>query len=131
VPRAVVVLFWRLVNPITRPLAGFAPWWVLVETTGRRTGRIRRTPLAAGPRASGQMLVTAVHGLTSGWVLNAAASPHVRVRHKGRWRSARAEVLPWDEALVSTFNAYARSGPRLTGRDPILVRLTYEDCETA
>jgi deazaflavin-dependent oxidoreductase (nitroreductase family) len=127
----IVICFWRLVNPITRPLAGLAPWWVLVETTGRKTGKRRRTPLAAGPRDATRMLVIAVHGMTSGWVLNAAANPRVRVRHMGRWRDATAEVLPWDPAVARTFNRYARSGPTVTGRDPLLVRFIYETPQNA
>ena len=121
-----ILLFWRVVNPITRPLAGWAPWWVLVETEGRRTGKRRRTPLAAGPRDGKSMLVIAVHGRRSGWVLNAEATPAVRIRHKGRWRDARAVVLPWDPDVVRTFNVYARSGPMLTAHDPVLVRFDYE-----
>ena len=101
-PSSVVLLFWRIVNPLTRPLAGFAPWWVLVETQGRRTGKTRRTPLAAGPRQADGMAVIAVHGRSSGWVLNAEAKPDVRIRHNGRWRQARAEILPWDPELVRT-----------------------------
>jgi deazaflavin-dependent oxidoreductase (nitroreductase family) len=120
-----VRLFWRVVNPLMRVFAGLAPWWVLVETTGRRTGKPRRTPLAAGPRDEAGMLVIAVHGRHSAWVLNAEANPSVRVRYCGRWRSARAELLPWDEDRVRTFNLYARSGPKVTARDPQFVRLTY------
>ena len=125
-PRSPVVLFWRLINPVLRPLAGFARWWVLVETTGRRTGRRRRTPLAAGPRDSTGMLVIAVHGRRSGWVLNAEANPQARVRHNGRWRSAQAAVLPWNPDVARTFNVYARSGPTFTSQDPLLVRFTYD-----
>jgi deazaflavin-dependent oxidoreductase (nitroreductase family) len=125
-PRSPVVLFWRLINPVLRPLAGFAPWWVLVETTGRRTGKRRHTPLAAGPRDASNMLVIAVHGRRSGWVLNAEANPQVRVRHNGWWRSAQAEVLPWNPDVVRTFNVYARSGPTFTSQDPVLVRFTYD-----
>jgi deazaflavin-dependent oxidoreductase (nitroreductase family) len=125
-PRALVLVFWRVVNPITRLLAGFAPWWVLVETTGRRTGKRRRTPLAAGPRDERGMLVIAVHGRRSGWVLNAENQPDVRVRHNGRWRRAQAAVLPWDAAVVRTFNFYARSGRVITALDPLLVRFEYD-----
>lgn len=127
VPTALVLLFWRLVNPIIRPLTGLAPWWVLVETTGRNSGKTRRTPLAAGPRDSDAMLVIAVHGRNSGWVLNAEANPQVRVRHNGRWRVAQAEVLAWDPDMVKTFNLYARSGPLVTSRNPVLVRFTYDE----
>ena len=119
-------LFWRIVNPITRPLAGFAPWWVLVETRGRRTGKMRRTPLAVGPRDGHSVLVIAVHGRESAWVLNAEANPDVRVRYLGRWHRAQAEVLPWDPAVARTFNFYARSGPAVTSRGPLLVRFRYE-----
>src|SRR4051794_4400004 len=121
-PRSPVLIFWRMINPVTRPLAGWAPWWVLVETRGRRSGKRRGTPLAAGPHDAQGMLVIAVHGRQSAWVLNAAAMPAVRIRHKGRWRQARAQVLPWDPAVVRTFNFYARSGPTFTSRDPLLVR---------
>jgi len=108
-------------------LARFAPSWVLVETTGRRTGKVRRTPLAAGPREPHGMTVIAVHGRRSGWVLNAEATPQGRLRHRGRWRTARAEILPYDEDVARRFNVYARSGPRLVGRDPVLVRFSYQD----
>ena len=27
--------FWRAFNPLARSLAGVAPWWVVLETTGR------------------------------------------------------------------------------------------------
>ena len=80
-----------------RPLAGVAPWWVLVETTGRRTGRTRRTPLAAGPRDAQGMLVIAVHGRHSGWVANAEARPQVLSAIAGVGGGRReAEVTPWD-----------------------------------
>jgi deazaflavin-dependent oxidoreductase (nitroreductase family) len=127
IPTSLVRRFWRIVNPIARPFAGFAPWWVLVETTGRRSGRLRRTPLAAGPRDAHGMLLIAVHGRHSGWVLNLEAEPRVRVRHKGRWRAATAVIRPFDAQLARTFNVYARSGPRLTGYDPVLVAVTYDE----
>src|SRR3954468_2920438 len=126
-PRGLVVAFWRVVNPPTRLLAGFAPWWVLVETTGRRTGKVRRTPLAAGPREPHGMTVIAVHGRHSGWVLNAEAAPKVRVRHKGRWHSAHAEIWPFDPDVARGFNRYARAGVPLVGRDPVLVSFRYDD----
>lgn len=126
-PRSLVMVFWRVVNPITRPVAGFAPWWVqvLVETQGRRSGKLRRTPLAAGPRDEDSMVVIAVHGRWSSWVLNAEANPEIRIRHNGRWRRARAEIMPWDADTVRRFNVYARTGPLITAKDPVLVRFKY------
>ena len=118
-----VLLFWRLMNPLVRPLAGVAPWWVLGETVGRKTGKWRRTPLAVGRRDASGIWVIAVHGRRSGWVLNAEAADTVRYRHRLRWVTANAVVHGWDPAEVASMGAYARSGPRLVGDDPLVVQL--------
>jgi deazaflavin-dependent oxidoreductase (nitroreductase family) len=117
--------FWRVMNPLARPLAVWMPWWVAVETVGNRTGQRRRTPLAAGPHDAAGMWLIAVHGRHSAWVRNLEASPVTRVAHRGRWREATATVRPLDVDVVRRFNLYARSGPRLVGVDPVLVRLDY------
>src|SRR5947208_17177084 len=70
VKRHVAVLFWRLVNPPTRLLAGIVPWWVLVETLGRRTGKTRRTPIATGPVDDTGVWLIAAHGRHAAWVKN-------------------------------------------------------------
>jgi deazaflavin-dependent oxidoreductase (nitroreductase family) len=121
--RASAMLFWRLLNPAAQRLAGIAPFWVVLETTGRRTGKSRRTPLARGPEQDGAAWLIAVHGRHSGWVKNVEARPEVRIRIRGRWRTARATVRPWDEALARRFNRYARLGPATLGIDPALVRV--------
>ena len=120
--RRFVLLFWRLMNPLVRPLAGVAPWWVLVETVGRRTGKRRRTPLAVGRRDASGIWVIAVHGRRSGWVLNAEAADTVRYRHRLRWVAATAVVRGWDQAEVAAMGAYARSGPRIVGDNPLVVQ---------
>ena len=118
-------LWWRIANPPTRALAGLAPWWVLLETTGNRTGRRRRTPLASGPSDAGGMWLIAVHGRHSGWVRNLEAASAVRLKHRGRWREGTATTHPIDAVQLSHFNAYARSGPRFLGMDPLLVRVSF------
>jgi deazaflavin-dependent oxidoreductase (nitroreductase family) len=123
VKRRLLRAFWRVVNPPTRLLAGIAPWWVLLETTGNRTGRTRRTPLAAGPVVDGEMLLIAVHG-RCGWVRNIEAQPAVRLRHRGRTHESTATVQPFDPELARRFNVYARSGPRIAGIDPVIVRVS-------
>ena len=117
-----VLLFWRLLNPVMRPLAGAAPWWVLVETVGRKTGKRRRTPLAVGRRDATGMWVIAVHGRRAGWVLNAEAAETIRYRHRFRWVDAKAVVHGWDRDAVASMSAYARSGPRVTADNPLLVK---------
>ena len=129
--RLVLRAFWRVFNPLARPLAGFAPWWVLLETTGCRTGKVRRTPLAAGPVIDGAMLLVAVHGRHSGWVRNLEAKPTVRVRHRGGWRTAAASVDELSAGDVQLFNVYARMGPRFAAVDPLLVRLYFGGSERA
>jgi deazaflavin-dependent oxidoreductase (nitroreductase family) len=119
-------VFWRLINPPTRPLAGIAPWWVLLETKGRATGEPRRTPLARGPVDGNVLWVVSVHGRHALWVRNLETTPEVRVKMSGRWRDARASEHEYDEAIARRFNLYARTGPRTLGIDPILVRVELD-----
>jgi deazaflavin-dependent oxidoreductase (nitroreductase family) len=116
-------IFWRIVNPPTRPLAGLAPWWVLLETRGRRTGLPRRTPLARGPVEGDLIWLAAVHGLHASWVRNLQAHPEVRIKLSGRWHIAQATVEPFDENIARQFNLYARTGPATLGIHPALVRV--------
>jgi deazaflavin-dependent oxidoreductase (nitroreductase family) len=120
------VMFWRVVNPMTTPLAGIAPWWVLLETTGCRTGRARRTPLATGPVEADGMWLMAAHGPRAAWVRNIEANPRVRLRHRRGWYDATATVHAVDEGVARRFNAYARSGRSIVGIDPRLVRVTRD-----
>lgn len=121
--RATAMLFWRVMNPAARRLAGIAPFWVVLETTGRRTGKPRQTPLARGPQQDGATWLIAVHGHHSTWVKNVEARSEVRIRLRGRWRAGTATVLPWDEAVARRFNRYARLGPTTLGIDPAMVRV--------
>lgn len=118
--------FWRVVNPPTRPLAGWAPWWVLLETTGRRSGLPRRVPLARGPTDGNTAWLIAVHGEHAGFVRNIAAEPRVRLKLGGRWRTGNASIVPFDEQAARRFNAYARSGPRTLGIEPKMVRIDLD-----
>lgn len=119
-------VFWRVVNPPTRGLAGLAPWWVLLETRGRRTGQPRTTPLARGAVDGNVIWLASVHGRHAQWVRNLEASPEVRIRTSGRWHDARATVHDYDEATARRFNLYARSGPATLGIEPVLVRVALD-----
>ena len=114
---------WKIFNPLARVFAGIIPLWWLVETTGNKTGRIRRTPVAYGPYDGSEALVLAVQGRHSGWVRNLEADPHVRLRRLGRWRGGTATVEPMTDADAARFSAYARFGLKLAGEDPVLVRI--------
>jgi deazaflavin-dependent oxidoreductase (nitroreductase family) len=86
-------------NPMMRGLFRLGitpPGMALVETTGRRSGAVRHTPVAYA--ADGETLwLIAQHGRHAGWVLNFEASPQVRVRLGRRWRAGTAELLPEDD----------------------------------
>jgi deazaflavin-dependent oxidoreductase (nitroreductase family) len=125
--RALALAFWRVVNPIAVRLAGIAPWWVVLETTGRKSGRPRRAPLARGPVEDGVAWLIAVHGAHSGFAHNIQASPEVRLKLRGRWHSGHASLEPMDPAVVRRFSAYGRMGPRTVGMDPALVRIELRD----
>jgi deazaflavin-dependent oxidoreductase (nitroreductase family) len=66
------------------PRAGFAPRaFALLETTGRRTGLARRTPVGNGLDGDTFWLVAA-HGTQADYVRNLQAEPRVRVKAPAR-----------------------------------------------
>ena len=79
---------------------GLAPGcYVLLETTGRRTGVLRQTPLAGSLDGDAYWIV-AVHGPAAAFVKNLAAQPRVRVLVRRQWRTGTATCLPQDDALA-------------------------------
>jgi deazaflavin-dependent oxidoreductase (nitroreductase family) len=101
----------HVLNPPVRALAarGLAPSVALLETTGRRSGEPRRTPVTNGlQRGTDTFWLVAEHGRKAAYVRNIAADPHVRVRIGRRWRSGVAHVLDDDDPI-----ARQRTLPRL------------------
>lgn len=89
----------RASNRMTRLAlrAGFAPRaFALLETTGRRTGRPRHTPVGNGLDGEVFWLVAA-HGTQADYVRNLQSEPRVRVKIGGAWRNGTATVLPDDD----------------------------------
>lgn len=116
--------FWKAVNPLTRPFAGYVPWWVLVETTGRRTGEQRLTPLVNGPFDGSTLSVLSVYGDASAFVKNIRVNPVVRVKRRGRWLSGTAELLDPTPAALARVGLYARSILVRIASDPKIVKVT-------
>jgi deazaflavin-dependent oxidoreductase (nitroreductase family) len=119
--------FWRVVNPAIKPFAGIAPWWVILETTGQRSGEPRRVPLARGPEVGSTTWVIAAHGEHATFARNLAANPAVRLKIRGRWRDGTAKLEPLDPEMKRRFNAYARAATGPVGIDPMLVRIDFDD----
>lgn len=67
----------------------------LLETTGRKSGQPRITPVTNGLRDDEFWIVTE-HGSRAGYVRNIEANPRVRVKVGHRWRSGTAHFI--DEA---------------------------------
>jgi deazaflavin-dependent oxidoreductase (nitroreductase family) len=87
----VVRLAWNLGIPI--------PGDALLETTGRRTRRLRRTPVCDG-LDGGTFWLIAQRGRDADWVQNIEANPGVRVKVSGLhavWRSGTAHILDDDD----------------------------------
>lgn len=76
----------------TLHLGRFAPWLVMIQTTGRRTGRPRRVVLDVAKRDANGLWVLAADGLEARWVKNLLADPRCGVWHRGRRFSASATI---------------------------------------
>lgn len=83
----------HIANPVMRAV----PIQTLLETTGRKSGQPRRTPI--GGRLTGnEFWLVSEFGDRSQYVRNIEANPRVRVRVRGRWHSGTAALLPDDDA---------------------------------
>jgi deazaflavin-dependent oxidoreductase (nitroreductase family) len=139
--RLVTAFQTRLLNPPIRLLLsrGFVPRsYALLETTGRRSGQPRRTPVGNG--LDGRVFwIVAEHGRLAGYVRNIRANPRVRVKVRegflsSRWRSGSAHVLEDDDprerlrliagkSLGRRINAAA---VRAVGSDLLTVRIDLD-----
>ncbi len=90
----------RIVEPLLRVGLGSpgpcASGVILLETTGRKSGRTISVPLMA--TALGELvIVSTMRGSRSQWLRNLAARPDVRYWAHGRPREAAAIVIAGDE----------------------------------
>ncbi len=85
----------RFANPLMR----LVPTQTLLETTGRKSGQARRTPVG-GLLEDGRFWLVSEFGERSQYVRNIVADPRVRVRVRGRWHSGTAHLLPEDDAAT-------------------------------
>ncbi|GAA2594925.1 nitroreductase/quinone reductase family protein [Streptomyces axinellae] len=124
--RAVTAFQRRILNPVTVRMPG----QILLETTGRVSGKPRRTPVG-GRRTGAEFWLVSEHGDQSHYVRNIRADPRVRVRLKGRWYTGTAHPLPDDDAqarlkaLPSSNSAVVRA----VGTSLLSVRVDLDDAE--
>jgi len=75
------------------------PGYALLETTGCKSGKLRRTPVGNG-RVGNEFWIVAEHGRKAGYVRNMESNARVRVKLRDgmrmRWYSGTAHLLPED-----------------------------------
>ena len=86
-------------NPIVRIIAGLPGTPALLETVGRKSGRLRRTPVGNGLKGD-TFWIIAEHGRHSDWVRNIMANPRLRVKVNGRWRKGAAYLMLDDDPIA-------------------------------
>ena len=100
---------------------------MLLETTGRVSGRPRRTPI--GGRLDGDSFwLVSDHGEASDYVRNIKVNNRVRVRVRGRWRAGIAALLPGDDPYVrlAALPRFNSSMVRALGTDLLTVRIDLD-----
>ncbi|OLZ71608.1 nitroreductase [Streptomyces sp. IMTB 2501] len=114
----------HLANPLNRRL----PFQVLLETTGRRSGLPRLTPVG-GRRAGESFWLVSEFGYKSQYVRNIQADPRVRVRVAGRWHHGTAHLLPDDDPItrLRSLPRFNSTAVRAFGTDLLTVRVDLED----
>ena len=113
------------------------PGYALLETTGRKTGKPRRTPVGAA-RVGNRFWIVAEHGMKAGYVRNLVRHPRVRVKLRtglgAQWHTGTAHVLPdddprarqrWLAGQVTGSSANA-AAVRLFGTDLLTVRIDLD-----
>ena len=103
--------FHRWVNPIALRFAGGFGSLVVLEHLGRRSGKVRHTPVRAF-RRDGVVAVGANFGAQSDWVKNVLAAGGYRMTMRGhRLRLSEPRLVPLEEAMA-VFPAWFSLGLR-------------------
>jgi deazaflavin-dependent oxidoreductase (nitroreductase family) len=126
----------KLMNPLVKAAARAGlplPGYVLLETTGRRSGEPRQVPV--GKALEGDTLwIVAEHGLRAAYVKNIQADPRVRVRIGRRWRTGTAHVLSdddWRERQRRMPNRLNSAVVRAMGTEHVTVRVDLDPASGA
>lgn len=114
----------RVANPVMRLL----PFQTLLETTGRKSGQPRRTPVG-GSRIGDQFWFVSEFGDKSQYIRNIKANPNVRIRLNGRWLHGVAHPVPDDDPheRLKTLPQFNSFGVRTFGSNLLTVRVDLTD----
>jgi deazaflavin-dependent oxidoreductase (nitroreductase family) len=120
----------RVVNPLVRALhrIGVTGGTALLETTGRKTGQLRQTPVGNGLRGNEFWIVTE-HGHHSSYVKNIEANPRVRVKVGRTWFDGTAHVLEDDDPVERLRRLHRPANDtalRLVGTEHLVIRVDLD-----
>lgn len=114
------------------------PGYALLETTGRKSGKPRHTPVGDG-RVGRQFWIVAEHGMRASYVRNIERDPRVRLKVRNglrmTWLTGTAHLLPIDDPRErQRWLARARPGSssnsalvRLMGTQLLTVRIDLDE----
>lgn len=115
------------------PLVSATPWgrYLVLHTTGRRSGQVRQTPLSYTKDGDAYVVIASDGGSPRhpDWYLNVGSDPHAEVQIGGRRQPVRAETVTGDErerlwrTAVASFPGYAGYQSRTDRQIPV-VRLS-------
>jgi deazaflavin-dependent oxidoreductase (nitroreductase family) len=102
--------------------------FALLETTGRRTGLPRHTPVGNG-LAGDTFWLIAAHGRQADFVRNIVAEPRVRVLVNRGWRSGVAVLMPGDDTQARSRELPSQADAaigRLLATTPMTIRIDLD-----
>jgi deazaflavin-dependent oxidoreductase (nitroreductase family) len=113
---------------VANPMMRLMPFQTLLETTGRKSGQPRRTPLG-GRRVGDQFWFVSEFGDKSQYVKNIKANPAVRVRLNGRWHDGTAHLMPDDDPSerLQSLPQVNSFGVRTFGTNLLTIRVDFKD----
>ncbi|WP_299564742.1 nitroreductase family deazaflavin-dependent oxidoreductase [uncultured Mycolicibacterium sp.] len=112
----------HVTNPIQRLWAGRLPSLGILEHTGRRSGRVYRTPLTVFPTADG-VAILLTYGPDRDWLKNVTAAGRARMTRLGRtFEVCEPRVVSRDEAAPEVLGRWRAVFARLPFEQAVLLR---------
>jgi deazaflavin-dependent oxidoreductase (nitroreductase family) len=117
----------HVLNPVVQALVrrGLLRGWAILETTGRKTGQPRETPVGVGLDGD-TVWILAEFGRRASYVRNIEANPRVRVCIRGRWRAGMAQVLAGDAPRPRSLPRLNTAVVHLVGDDVLTIRVDLD-----
>jgi deazaflavin-dependent oxidoreductase (nitroreductase family) len=113
---------------VANPLMRMRLSQTLLETTGRKSGLPRTTPLG-GQLDGNRFWLVSEFGEQSQYIRNITANPRVRLRLHGTWREGTAHLLPGDDprARLRQLPKWNSLIVRRAGTNLFTVRIDLDD----